>query len=133
MDHHQQGIKTLTDMLGPKRAQAIEARFRTLSPIFEQEAMSVVFGRTWSRDEIDRKTRALVSIGILSALGRGNALRIVFELAVANGATLAEITEVLLQVAIYAGYPAALDALTVLEEMPQPEAVSIKRSADHTA
>lgn len=116
--HHQKGIETLADMLGPERAQAIEARFRTLSPTFEQEAMSVVFGRTWSRDEIDRKTRALVSIGILSALGRGNALRIVFELAVANGASLAEITEVLLQVAIYAGYPAALDALAVLDEMP---------------
>jgi alkylhydroperoxidase/carboxymuconolactone decarboxylase family protein YurZ len=118
MNHHQKGIDTLTDMLGPERAHAIETRFRTLSPTFEQEAMAVVFGRTWSRDEIDRKTRALVSIGILSALGRGNALRIVFELAVANGASLAEITEVLLQVAIYAGYPAALDALAVLEEMP---------------
>lgn len=123
MNHHQQGIETLADMLGPERAQAIEARFRALSPIFEQEAMSVVFGRTWSRDAINRKTRALVSIGILSALGRGNALRIVFELAVANGASVAEITEVLLQVAIYAGYPAALDALAVLEEMPsQPSA-----------
>ncbi|MCR4376915.1 MAG: carboxymuconolactone decarboxylase family protein [Rhodospirillales bacterium] len=118
MNHHQKGIETLADMLGAERAQAIEARFRALSPTFEQEAMSVVFGRTWSRDEIDRKTRALVSIGILSALGRGNALRIVFELAVANGASLAEITEVLLQVAIYAGYPAALDALAVLDEMP---------------
>ena len=117
MNHHQLGIETLADMLGPERAQAIEARFRTLSPVFEQEAMSVVFGRTWSRDEIDRKTRAFVSIGILAALGRGNALRIVFELEVANGASLAEITEVLLQVAIYAGYPAALDALTVLEEV----------------
>jgi 4-carboxymuconolactone decarboxylase len=133
MDHHQQGIETLADMLGAKRAQAIEARFRALSPSFEQEAMSVVFGRTWSRDTIDRKTRSLVSIGILAALGRGSALRIVFELAIANGANFDEITEALLQVAIYAGYPAALDALTVLEAaLPQFEAVPVKRSAAHT-
>ena len=117
MDDHQKGVETLASMLGPERAKAIEDRFRSLSPAFEQEALSVVFGRTWSREAMDRKTRALCSIAILSALGRTNALRIVFELAVANGATLDEITEALLQVAIYAGYPAALDALVELESV----------------
>ena len=115
MDHYQHGIAQLTEMLGPERAQAIVERFRALSPTFEQEAVAVVFGRTWSREALDRKTRSLCSIGILTALGRGNALRIVFELAIRNGASLEEITEALLQVAIYAGYPAALDGLTVLE------------------
>ena len=115
MNDHDEGLKTLTDMLGPERAQSIEARFRELSPAFEHEAVSVVFGRTWSREALDRKTRALCSIGILSALGRTNALRIVFELAIANGASLDEIIEALLQVGIYAGYPAALDAFVELE------------------
>ena len=118
MDHYQQGIDTLADMLGHPRAQAVRDRFNALSPTFEREAVAVVFGRTWSRAELDRKTRALCSIGILAALGRTHALRIVFELAARNGATREEITEALLQVAIYAGYPAALDALTVLETMP---------------
>ncbi len=115
MDHYQQGIAQLTEMLGPERAQAIVERFRALSQAFEQEAITVVFGRTWSREAIDRRTRSLCSIGILAALGRANTLRIVFELAIKNGASLEEITEALLQVAIYAGYPAALDGLTVLE------------------
>ena len=117
MDHYQQGVEQLVEMLGPVRAQAIVERFRSLSPTFEQEAIAVVFGRTWSREALDRKTRSLCSIGILAALGRSNALRIVFELAIKNGATLEEITEALLQVAIYAGYPAALDGLTVLESV----------------
>jgi alkylhydroperoxidase/carboxymuconolactone decarboxylase family protein YurZ len=124
VDHYQQGMAVLADMLGESRAQAIRDRFRALSPVFEAEAVSVVFGRTWSREALDRKTRSLCSIGILAALGRGNALRIVFELAIRNGASLDEITEALLQVGIYAGYPAALDALTVLEEVlartPEP-------------
>lgn len=117
MDHYQQGVAALTEMLGEARAQAIRDRFRALSPVFEEEAVSVVFGRTWSREALDRKTRSLCSIGILAAVGRANALRIVFELAIRNGATLDEITEALLQVGIYAGYPAALDALVVLEEV----------------
>lgn len=117
MNNYESGVETLSRMLGTERAQAIVGRFRSLSPAFEQEAISVVFGRTWSRDALDAKTRSLCSIGILSALGRQNALKIVFELALSNGATLDEITEALLQTAIYAGYPAALDAFTVLEDV----------------
>lgn len=117
MDSYQQGVEQLRQMLGLERMQSIVDRFRALSPAFEQEVIAVVFGRTWSREALDRKTRSLCSIGILAALGRQNAVRIVFELAIRNGATLDEITETLLQVAIYGGYPAALDALTVLESV----------------
>lgn len=108
------GIGTLTRLVGEKQAEAIIARFRLLSPAFENEAISVVFGRTWSREAIDPRTRSLCSVGILAALGRHGALRIVFGIALENGASVEEITEALLQVAIYAGYPAALDALPVL-------------------
>ncbi|HUX89964.1 MAG TPA: carboxymuconolactone decarboxylase family protein [Gallionellaceae bacterium] len=117
MSDYDVGVDKLSRMLGAERAQAIVGRFRSLSPVFEQEAISVVFGRTWSSDALDVKIRSLCSIGILSALGRQNALKIVFELALSNGATLDEITEALLQAAIYAGYPAALDALTALESV----------------
>lgn len=115
MDSYQQGIKTLKGLLTEERAEAIRKRFKELSPSFESEAISVVFGRTWSRDALDAKTRALCSIGILAALGRHGALKIVFEIALRNGASEEEIIEALLHVAIYAGYPAALDALGVLE------------------
>lgn len=125
---YQRGIEKLATMLGEERAQAIVGRFHALSPAFAEEAVAVVFGRTWSRDALDLKTRSLCSICILAAQGRHNALKIVFELAIKNGATLDEIVESLLQVGIYAGYPAALDALTGLEsvlgEMQQAETVA---------
>jgi 4-carboxymuconolactone decarboxylase len=108
------GVETLVSLVGETQADAVMARFKELSPAFENEAISVVFGRTWSREAIDPKTRALCSIGILAALGRHSALRIVVGIALKNGATVEEMTEALLQVAIYAGYPAALDALPIL-------------------
>lgn len=111
---YQKGVETLVNLVGKTQADAVMARFKNLSPAFENEAISVVFGRTWSREAIDPKTRALCSIGILAALGRHGALRIVFGIALKNGASVDEITEALLQAAIYAGYPAALDALPVL-------------------
>ncbi|MBA3002575.1 MAG: carboxymuconolactone decarboxylase family protein [Desulfurivibrio sp.] len=54
---------------------------------------------------------------VLSALGRQNALKLNFEMAINNGATVEEIFEALFQVAAYAGFPAAWDALTTLEEV----------------
>lgn len=115
MNDYTKGMATLGELVGEQQAEMIAARFKQLSPAFESEAISVVFGRTWSRAAIDPKTRALCSIGILAALGRHGALRIVFGIALSSGATVEEITEALLQVAIYAGYPAAFDALPVLK------------------
>ena len=117
MDSYEQGVVQLEKMLGAEKAHSVISKFRSLSPLFEREAVSVVFGRTWSREQIDLKTRSLCSICILAALGRINALKINFTLAMENGATKEEIVEILLQVAIYAGYPAALDALTMLHEV----------------
>lgn len=119
MDSYERGVEQLRRMMGADRADAVVNRFRSLSPVFEQEAVSVVFGRTWARETIDLKTRSLCSIAILAALGRQNALKINFTLALKNGATLDEIVEALLQVAVYAGYPAALDALSALEAVLQ--------------
>lgn len=115
MNDYTKGMATLGELVGREQAEAVAARFKQLSPEFENEAISVVFGRTWSRDAIDPKTRSLCSIGILAALGRHGALRIVLGIALSSGATVEEITEALLQVAIYAGYPAAFDALPVLK------------------
>ena len=117
MNDYTKGLETLEQLLGAEQANEVASRFKQLSPAFEDEAISVVFGRTWSREAIDPKTRALCSIGILTALGRHGALRIVFGIALSTGATVEEITEALLQVAIYAGYPAALDALPILQEV----------------
>ncbi len=117
MESYDKGVNQLNKMLGDDKAKLVINRFNSLSPIFEKEAISVVFGRTWSRDQIDLKTRSLCSICILAALGRVNALKINFTLAIENGATTEEMIEVLLQVAIYAGYPAALDALSTLHEV----------------
>lgn len=117
MNEYKKGIDTLKKLLGEEQAEGIAERFKELNPSFENEAISVVFGRTWSREGIDPKTRSLCSIGILASLGRFGALRIVFNIALNNGATVEEITEALLQVAIYAGYPAALDALPILKEV----------------
>jgi 4-carboxymuconolactone decarboxylase len=92
-------------------------------PDFEHEVISVVGGRIWTRVGIDLKTRSLCSISVLAALGRQNALKLNFKMALNNGATVEEICEALFQVAVYAGFAAAWDGLSVLREVLADRAV----------
>ena len=117
MTDYERGFEQFRKMVGDDRIDALVERFRSVCPDFATEVVSVVGGRIWARPGIDLKTRSLCSIGILAALGRQNALKLNFEMALTNGATANEIFEALFQVAAYAGFPAAWDALVMLEEV----------------
>ena len=117
MSDYERGVEQFRQMVGADRVDALLARFGAVCPDFETEVVSVVGGRTWSRGGIDLKTRSLCSLCVLAALGRTNALRLNFDMALTNGATLPEIFEALFQVAVYAGYPAMWDALVQLEQV----------------
>lgn len=113
---YENGRKQFAEMVGEDAIDDLLARFRDVYPDFETEVVSVVGGRVWTRGGIDLKTRSLCSICTLAALGRTNALRLNFRMALQNGATIEEICESLFQVAVYAGFPAMWDALEILRE-----------------
>ena len=117
MSDYERGREQFRKMVGVEQIDHLIERFQSLCPDFEKEVLAVVGGRFWTRTGIDLKTRSLCSIGILAALGRDNALKLNYEMALNNGAALEEIFEALMQVAIYAGFPAAWDAFLKLEEV----------------
>ncbi len=117
MDDYKRGLEQFKQMVGDEHIDGLIERFKAVCPDFEKEVVSVVGGRIWTRDGIDLKTRSLCSICILAALGRNSALKLNFQMALNNGATVEEIFEALFQVAAYAGFPAAWDALIKLEEV----------------
>lgn len=116
-DDYARGLEQFRQMVGAERIDALVQRFAAVCPDFEKEVVSVIGGRIWTRGGIDLKTRSLCSICVLAALGRTNALRLNFDMALNNGAGVEEIFEALFQVAVYAGYPAMWDALVMLEEV----------------
>ena len=117
MDDYERGFEQFKQMVGDDRIDALVNRFKAVCPDFATEVISVVGGRIWTRPGIDLKTRSLCSISILAALGRDNALKLNLEMALNNGAGIEEIFEALMQVAVYAGFPAAWDAFVKLEEV----------------
>jgi 4-carboxymuconolactone decarboxylase len=111
----ERGLRTLGEMLpgGADRAFATSA----LGSDFGRLTVEFVFGDIMSRPGLDRRSREIASIAALTALGRLDRLRSHLEMGLHVGLTEEEIVEVLLQMAAYAGFPAAHDALHVAQDV----------------
>ena len=116
-DDYERGYRQFAKMVGEEHIEALVSRFKSVCPDFEREVVSVVGGRIWTREHMDLKTRSLCSICVLAALGRDNALKLNLQMALRNGAEIEEIFEAIFQVAAYAGFAAAWDALAKLAEV----------------
>ena len=87
----------------------------------QQFATEYAWGSVWCSDGLDRKTRSTINLALLAALGRSTELKLHTRGAITNGMTKDEIAEVFLQVGVYAGVPAAVEAFreakTVFDDM----------------
>jgi 4-carboxymuconolactone decarboxylase len=110
----EKGMEQFRKMAGSGHAEEVRAEWRRVSPDFER---FVLAGEVWTRRELDLRTRSLVTIAALAAVGRPRGLRLNIEMALRNGATREEIREALLQVAFYAGFPAAWEGLQIADEV----------------
>ena len=96
------------------------AAYRLLKRDYRELAEDIVdfaFGSIWTHPGLDRKTRSLLVVAILATEGRPTALRAHIRGALNHGATREELVETLRTVAAYAGFPAALEAWPVMEEV----------------
>lgn len=92
-----------------------------------------VFGALWTRPGLDRRSRSLVTLGALIALGADRELKVHFQIALRNGLTLEEIEEVIYHMTGYAGYPAAATARKLAREVfPRPATTKPKAAGGLT-
>jgi len=75
------------------------------------------WGAVWGREELPRKTRSMLNLAMLSALNRPHELKMHIKGALTNGVSREEMREIFLQVAIYCGVPAAVDAFRTAREV----------------
>ena len=120
------GMKLRKEVLGSEYVEQSLARATEFDADFQRIITESAWGSVWSRPDLDRRTRSLVTIAILAALGREE-LALHLRAAIDNvGVDPHEIAEVLLHVAVYAGVPAANSAFAtarkiVNQSVPTPE------------
>ena len=111
------GLAIRRDMFGVEGAERqIEAATDFTRPL-QDMVTRYCFGEVWSRPTLDRKTRSMPTLALLTALGKQNQLRVHVRGAIQNGVSKEEIREVLMHSMIYAGLPAAVDSFATTTEV----------------
>lgn len=112
---YREGIEMRKAVLGAAHVQRSLDNVTEFSRPIQELVTEYCWGAVWTRPGLDRKTRSLLNLAMLTTLNRGHELAVHVRGAVTNGCTEEEIQEVLIQTAIYAGVPAALESFRIAE------------------
>jgi len=111
-DRYRRGIDVAEQLAAEKLAHFFESGVAEVAPDFTRMVIEFAFGDIYSRQALDLRSRELIAIAALAASGNSGAqLRVHVESAEKCGISRAEVVEVLMQIALYAGFPTALNAL----------------------
>ena len=114
---YNQGMEVRRAVLGDAYVDAALAGADELTEPLQDLVTEFCWGAVWTRDGLERKTRSLINIAMLSALNRPNEVEIHLRGALNNGCTAEEIREVILQISVYCGVPAAIDTMKIAKRI----------------
>ncbi len=111
------GLATRKHVMGDAFVEAAFANATPFTAPLQDHITRAAWGDVWQRPGLDLKTRSLITVAMLTALGKQNELKGHVRGALNNGATVAEIQEVLLHATVYCGVPAAVEAFRSANEV----------------
>ena len=121
---YDEGMAARREVLGDEHVDRAIERTTEFTAPFQDFITRYAWGTIWTRTGLDRRMRSAVTLAVLTALGREHEIAMHVRAALRNGLEPAEIGEVLLHTAIYAGVPAANRAFAIADEVisgPPPE------------
>jgi len=116
-DTFQKGLQRRTQVMGQDFVNKAFGGATDFTLPMQHHITRAAWGDSWQRDTLDLKTRSLITVAMLTALGKQHELKGHVRGALNNGATKEEIQEVLLHAAIYCGVPTAVDAFRSAAEV----------------
>ncbi len=114
---HDKGLEIRKAVLGEAYVTNALKNVDDFNRPFQEMLNEYCWGTVWGREGLPRKTRSMLNIAMISILNRPHELRAHLKGALTNGVTREEIREILMQVAIYGGMPAAVDSFRIAREL----------------
>ena len=121
---HDDGMKVRRAVLGDEHVDRAIERTTEFTAPFQEFITRYAWGGVWTREALDRRTRSVITLSVLTALGRENEIEMHVRAALRNGLTPEEIGEVFIHTAIYAGVPAANSAFAIAQRVIDAESAS---------
>lgn len=124
------GREIRVDVLGEERVAKVLDQADEFNTDFQRLVTEYCWGFCWGREGLDRKQRSLLNLGMLAALNRGPEFELHFRGALKNGMSLDELQDALIQIAIYCGIPAGVEAFKTANKVLQEMRAEGERAAD---
>lgn len=115
------GLEIRRAVLGKDYVDGSLSRADDFMMAFQRITTEMCWGYAWSRPGLERKTRSMLNLAMLTALSKPAELKLHVKGALANGVTVEEIREILLHATVYCGIPAGLDAFKAAHEVLKTE------------
>ena len=116
-DRFEKGLAIRREVLGSEYVDAALARADDFSREFQELVTEFCWGAAWGGDALSRRDRSLLNLVMTGALGRSDEFKLHLRGAVTNGCSRDEIKETLIQLAVYAGIPAGVEAFRNAREV----------------
>jgi 4-carboxymuconolactone decarboxylase len=116
-DAFNKGLKTRREVLGAEYVDTAIKNADDFNMPMQELVTEYCWNEIWNRPGLDRRTRSIINLAMLTALNRPHELKLHVRGAINNGLTKADIQEVFLQTAIYCGVPAAIDSFRGAKEV----------------
>jgi len=114
---YEKGMRTRRAVLGDAHVDRAKAKQTPFDADFQQFITEAAWGSVWTRSGIDHRTRHMVTLAMLAALGKEHELELHIRATQNTGVTADELKEVFMQVAVYAGVPAANTAFSIAKKV----------------
>ena len=123
----EKGLVARREVLGSDYVDGSLAKADDFMMAFQRLTTEMAWGYVWTRPGLDRKTRSMINLGMLTALGKPAELKLHVKGALTNGVTVDEIKEILMHAAVYCGIPAALESFKAAHEVLTAEGALEKK------
>ena len=114
---YEKGLKIRRSVLGADYVDNALATADDFNRPMQELTTQYCWGEVWGRPGLDKRTRSMLNLAMISALNRPHEIKVHVKGAITNGVTKDEIKEVFLQVAIYCGVPAGVDSFRIAKEV----------------
>ena len=116
-DLFKQGKEIRGEVVGAQHLDAMLAKADDFSAPIQQLVTEYCWGFVWGREGLERKTRSMLNLAMLAALGRGHEFKLHCRGALRNGVSRDEIREIVMQIGIYCGIPAMMESTRHAQEV----------------
>jgi 4-carboxymuconolactone decarboxylase len=120
-EQFEKGLEVRRAVLGAEYVDGGLAKADDFMMAFQRITTEWCWGYAWTREGLDRRTRSMVNLAMLTALSKPGELKLHVKGALANGVTVDEIKEILLHATVYCGIPAGLEAFKAAHEVLKAE------------